>query len=130
MLAGFAHEAVLMMDVAADHCAPGAAITVALCGHWRHDGPCPLAPHHTRAERDGEVVRLRTLFAAAPEQEADIRQRIDQALAAGTLAGAATLRAGTLSGRHGVTARWRLLSSGPDTLRADEAEHAQRLARS
>ena len=39
-----------MMPAPADDGAPGAAVTVALCGHWEHPPPCPLAPHHTRAE--------------------------------------------------------------------------------
>ena len=30
----FAHDAVISMDSDADMRAPGAAITVALCGHW------------------------------------------------------------------------------------------------
>ena len=34
--------------------APGGAITVALCGSWDHEPPCPLAPHHTRAHRSGD----------------------------------------------------------------------------
>jgi hypothetical protein len=53
----FAHEAVVAMGADEDVGAPGAAVTVALCGHWEHDPPCPLAAHHTAAERDGDVVR-------------------------------------------------------------------------
>jgi hypothetical protein len=42
------HAATLLMaDAAADAAAPGAAITVALCGSWEHPPPCPLAAHHT-----------------------------------------------------------------------------------
>jgi hypothetical protein len=59
----FAHDAVLAMGSGEDLRAPGGAITVALCGSWEHEPPCPLAPHHTAAERDGDVVRLRILFA-------------------------------------------------------------------
>jgi hypothetical protein len=36
MREAFAHEAVLVMEPDADMRAPGAAITVALCGHWDH----------------------------------------------------------------------------------------------
>ena len=50
--------------------APGGAITVALCGHWDHEPPCPLAEHHTTAERVGDEVRLRIAFQTEPEREA------------------------------------------------------------
>ena len=49
----FAHVAVIRIDPEADIRAPGAAITVALCGHWEHEPPCPLAPHHTHADYPG-----------------------------------------------------------------------------
>ena len=61
----FAHDAVLDMDPDADIRAPGAAVTVELCGHWDHEPPCPLAPHHTAVERTGRDVRLRILFATS-----------------------------------------------------------------
>jgi hypothetical protein len=60
----FAHEATLDLAPDGDERAPGGAITVALCGSWSHDPPCPLAPHHTSAERRGGQVALRVLFAA------------------------------------------------------------------
>jgi hypothetical protein len=113
----FAHDAVLSMDAEGDPRAPGAAITVALCGHWEHEPPCPLAPHHTAAERvDGEV-RLRTLFAVEPQREDEVRSRIRGALAAGRLVDG-----------DGRESRWSLLSSEPATVRPEEAEHARRLA--
>ena len=56
---------------------------MALCGSWEHTPPCPLAPHHTSAERDGDVVRLRVLFAAESTDEPEVRRRIAEALAAG-----------------------------------------------
>jgi hypothetical protein len=114
----FAHEAVLAMDHDADLRAPGGAVTVALCGHWEHEPPCPLAPHHTAAERvDGEV-RIRTLFVVEPDQEAAVRERID-----------AGLGAGTLTGPDGTTTHWRLRSSAPSEVRTSEADHTQRLLR-
>jgi hypothetical protein len=42
---------VLALPPGADERAPGAAVTVAPCGHWEHEPPCPLAPHHVRAAR-------------------------------------------------------------------------------
>jgi hypothetical protein len=81
---------------------------VALCGHWEHEGPCPLAPHHTSAERAGDEVRLRTLFATEPAQEAEVRARIGAALAAS----------------------WTVRASEAVPVRPGEADHARRLVAS
>lgn len=116
MRAPFAHAAVVTMDAGGDDAAPGAAITVALCGHWEHEPPCPLAPHHTTAERADGRLALRVLFAAEPDDEAEVRTRIEAALSAGRLAG-------TGDG----TTRWRLRDGGPSPIREDEHEHAARL---
>jgi hypothetical protein len=117
----FAHDAVVAMPSDGDVGAPGAAITVALCGHWEHEPPCPLAPHHTAAERDGDgdAVRLRVLFAAQPEDEAEVRRRIDDALARAQL-----------PTPDGAVAHWELVTTGPGAVRPGEAEHARRLAAS
>jgi hypothetical protein len=119
MRQAFAHDAVVEMDPDADPRAPGAAITVALCGHWDHQPPCPLAPHHTRADRDGDRVRLRILFVTERDAEPLVRQCIEQALTSGEL-----------TGPDSVVTRWRLDASGPGEVAADEADHAARLARS
>src|SRR3954454_22814930 len=113
----FAHDAVLTMD-GGDLRAPGGAITVALCGSWSHDGPCPLAPHFTRADRDGHEVAVRLVFAAAPDQEARVRALVDDALARGEGADP-----------QGARTTWRLVSSCPSEVRAEESEHAGRLTR-
>jgi hypothetical protein len=115
MRQAFAHEAILDLAPDADPRAPGAAITVALCGHWEHQPPCPLAPHHTEADRVGDEVRLRVLFAAEPELEGTVRERIDAALADGQL-----------SGPDGVN-EWRLRASRPAEVSAEERDHANRL---
>lgn len=112
----FVHEAVIVMEPNADARAPGAAVTVALCDSWDHDPPCPLAPHHTRADRSGDELRVRTLFATEPQREADVRRRID-----------AALRAGEVRDPDGVTTRWLLRDSGPGVVADEEAEHAGRL---
>ena len=119
MRTAFAHDAVLTMEPDADVRAPGASVTVALCGHWQHDPPCPLAPHHTAADRDGSEVRLRILFATEPPLEAEVRARIDGALAAGELLGP-----------DGAGTHWILLTSGPSDVGVDERSHAARLAHS
>ena len=106
------------MEPGDDLGAPGAAITVAVCGHWEHEPPCPLAPHHTAAERVGDVVRLRVLFAAEAGDEPEVRRRIDDALAQSELE--------TPDG----SARWRLVSTNVGTVRPEEADHGQRLVES
>jgi hypothetical protein len=118
MRKAFAHEAILGMQPGADIRAPGAAITAALCGHWDHPPPCPLAPHHSGAERVGDQVRIRVLFAAEPDGEGTVRRRVEAALAEGRL-----------RGPDGLTTRWRLLSSRPSDIAERERDHAQRLTR-
>ncbi|HEV7861563.1 MAG TPA: hypothetical protein VGR20_02645 [Acidimicrobiia bacterium] len=115
----FAHDAVVAMPPEDDIGAPGAAITVALCGHWEHEPPCPLAAHHTGAERDGDTVRLRVLFAAAPDDEPEVRRRINDALSRAEL-----------QAPDGAIARWRLVSTRAGAVHPDEADHARRLAES
>ena len=111
MREAFAHDALLGMAPDADVRAPGAAITIALCGSVEHEGPCPLASHHTSARRDGDGVHLRILFAAAPADEDAVRERIDAALAAGGL----------------DATRWTLRASGAGAVAHAEAAHAERL---
>jgi hypothetical protein len=100
----YAHNAVLIAE--GDERAPGAAITVALCGHWDHEPPCPLAPHHIGTTREGDMLRLRILFVTEPHHVGEVRRRIDDALAAGD---------------------WRLIESGCAGVEAGEYDHARRL---
>ena len=113
MRRAFVHRATVAMAPDADPAAVGAAVTTALCGHWDHPPPCPLAPHHTSAVRDGDVVRIRTLFACDPDQEHLVRQRIDTAL----------------SQEEGAVqeATWVLHDSGRDDVQEAERAHAGRL---
>ncbi len=115
----FAHVAVIRIDPEADIRAPGAAITVALCGHWEHEPPCPLAPHHTHAERDAGEARLRIVFAAERADELEVRRRIDAALGAGELSGPAE-----------VVTRWELVTSAAAAARETEREQTERVAAS
>ena len=119
-VAAYAHDATVTLLPDADDHAPGGAVTVALCGSWDHEPPCPLAPHATAATRgsDGEV-RLRILFAATPADVAQVRRRIDDALAAGTL-----------DGPDGVTTTWQFRGSAPSEVAEGEQAHAARLVRS
>ncbi|MGH3676625.1 MAG: hypothetical protein ACRDU5_12985 [Mycobacterium sp.] len=114
----YAHDAVVVLDPGGDSVAPGGAITVALCGHWDHEPPCPLAPHHTDARPVGDgTLRLRVLLAADPRDEARVRSLIGQALASGRL-----------TGPDGRVTTWTVRASAPGTIRPDEADHAARLA--
>jgi hypothetical protein len=117
MREAFAHHAVVSLDRGGDAGAPGAAITVALCGHWEHEPPCPLAPHHTAAEQVGPRLHLRTLFVTDAAEEAEVRRRIDGALAGGELAGPT-----------GEPTRWTLIEATASAVRPEERDHAERLA--
>jgi hypothetical protein len=107
---------VLVLEPGGDPNSPGGAITVALCGHWDHQPPCPLAPHHTQAETDAETVRLRVLFAVEPEREEAVRSLIGEALASGRL-----------TGPDGGVTTWTVRSSTAGRVRPEEAGHAARL---
>ena len=115
----YAHAALLDLDPGGDDAAPGAAITVALCGSWSHEPPCPLAPHHTRAHRSGNEVTLRLLFAADPDDESRVRALIEEALARGWG-----------DGPDGARTSWQLVWAAPSEVRPGEEDHARRLMRS
>jgi hypothetical protein len=118
--AAFAHDAVVVLDPGGDAAAPGGAITVALCGHWDHEPPCPLAPHHTdRTPGSDGTIRLRVLFATDPGQEQRVRSLIGQALTSGRA-----------TGPDGRVTTWSVRSSTAGSVRPDEADHAARLVQS
>ena len=105
------------MDPEADERAPGAAVAVALCGHWDHEPPCPLSPHRVDVNRlDGEL-QVRILFAAEPDKELAVRHLIELALS------------GQVRFPDGFTTPWRLRRSWPSEVSADEAGAADRLIR-
>jgi hypothetical protein len=112
----FVHDAVVTMEAGGDERAPGAAVTVALCGHWDHEPPCPLAPHSTAAQRSGDQVQLRVLFAAEPA--AEVRRLIEAALSRDGLAGP-----------DGAVTHWQLRRAQAGRLRDDEAQQAEQLVR-
>jgi hypothetical protein len=113
----YVHAATLLLDGDADPAAPGAAITIALCGSWEHPPPCPLAAHHTSWSREGDTVSLRTIFATGSTQEGDVRGLIHRALAFGTC-----------DAPNGTVSRWTLLASGPAELSTQERGHAERIS--
>ena len=103
----FVHEVELVLDESVDSAEPGAAVTVALCGHWEHEGPCRW-PHNNQLDTSGAPARFRTVFAADAADEAEVRSRIDEALAGDD--------------------RWSVRSSGKRPLAPDELELGDRLA--
>lgn len=105
------------MEPGADARAPGAAVTVALCGHWDHEPPCPLAPHRVTAEENDGDLHVRILFAAEPGTEGEIRQLIDQALS------------GHRDFPDGFTTPWQLRASRASEVMAEETDQAHRLLR-
>ena len=115
-LRGHAAEAELELEPGADRRAPGGAVTVALCGGWDHEPPCPLAPHLTTVAGPDSALVVRTLFAAAPADEREVRTRIEAALAGGGV-----------TGPDGVRSRWRVLRSGSSPTRPDERATVERL---
>ena len=106
------------MEPDADVRAPGAAVTVALCGHWDHEPPCPLAPHQVGAEEHDGELRVRILFAAEPDTQAQVRQLIELAMS------------GQLEFPAGLTTPWRARAGRPAEVSAEETELAARLIRS
>jgi hypothetical protein len=79
----------LVLAPGADPDAPGAAVTVALCGAWEHPGRCRW-PHRTAAAPGaGAGLVVRVLFTCAPDEELALRSRIVAAISAGELAGPA-----------------------------------------
>ena len=115
----FVHRASVTLGPDGDVGAPGAAVTVALCGDWSHDPPCPLAPHHTAAQPAGDRLDLRVLFAAGPADEDRVRRLVDEALGGGSVVRP-----------DGRRASWQLISSAPGDVLPEEQEHGRRLTRS
>lgn len=72
------HEAVIQVKDDVDLQAVGAAVTIALCGHWMHEGSC-LWPHNNEMV-DG---LFRTLFVCEPGEEPAVRARLSAALGGG-----------------------------------------------
>jgi hypothetical protein len=101
-------EARLVLADGTDADAVGAAVTVALCGHTEHEGGCRW-PHNNAARPDDRGTAFRTVFVAPPDEEREVRERIDRALRA--------------------SSRWTLTSIGERALTGDEHDLAERLAR-
>lgn len=102
----YVHQAELLLDDDVDPSAPGGAVATALCGRWRHKEPCEW-PHNNESDTARTPALFRTLFLAEPDDEAEVRRRID----------------GALANAHG----WSLASSGPRAMLVSERPLARRL---
>lgn len=103
----FVYEAALHLVEGTDPGAPGAAVTVELCGHWEHEGGCRW-PHNNELSDENGSTTIRTIFVAPPAEESEVRARIDAALR-------------SASG-------WTVTASGARPLRSNEQALAARLA--
>lgn len=102
------HQAELLLGEDTDPATPGAAVTVALCGHWEHEGPCRW-PHNNAIDAGRVPARFRTLFVANAVEEQAIRELIVGALTGG--------------------AGWSVSSNGARAVDATERGLARRLSR-
>ena len=102
MSESYTHRARVRLAEGADRAAPGGAVTLALCGTWDHEPPCPVAPHRTTTSYDGDVLVVEVAFEAAPEREAEVRAMVDAALASGHCVGP-----------DGDTSTWERLDRAP-----------------
>ncbi|HEY6114139.1 MAG TPA: hypothetical protein VIV37_08535 [Gaiellaceae bacterium] len=89
-----------VLDPGSDERALGGAVTVALCGHWEHEGDC-CWPHLTVTEAGREgLVHVRTTVTVAEDDEDEVRRRFHAALATGAL-----------TGPDGAVSSWRLVEA-------------------
>lgn len=77
----------LHLNADADERSPGAAVTVALCGHWEHDGSCRWPHYSSIAKSKAHLHRLIVEFDAPPNELEEVSSQIQAALAAGQLKG-------------------------------------------
>ena len=86
MKRSFVQCAEVLLESDAEAAAPGGAVTVALCGHWDHAGPCRW-PHETSVTWDGRQGKVRVVFVADEEEEQQVRESIARALTGGECVG-------------------------------------------
>ena len=86
-MAGFAHEQVCRVrELVGEPAALGGAVTVALCGHWEHDGDCRW-PHHTAVTVEGGDHVVTVGFDALDTDVDEVRRQIREGLSTGRLRG-------------------------------------------
>ena len=70
-----------------DSRAPGGAVTVALCGHWDHEGACRWPHLSTITEVDDGCHELIVQFDASLEEVDVVEKKVREALERGCLVG-------------------------------------------
>ena len=85
----------IRFEPGSDERAPGGAVTVALCGHWDHDGPCRWPHFSSIIPEIGGHHRLVVEFDAQEHEIETVRAKID-----------AAVMHGQLTGTDGVVAVW------------------------
>jgi hypothetical protein len=83
-------------------------VTVAMCGHWDHDGPCRW-PLNSRIETSTTPARLRTVIVADDATRDEVVTRVEHSL------------------RNDP--RWAVLDCKTDTIQPDERHLAESLRR-
>jgi hypothetical protein len=58
---------------------PAGRFGPALCGRWEHEPPCRW-PHNNSEPSGGGRTALRTVFVASPDDDREVRQRIESVL--------------------------------------------------
>jgi hypothetical protein len=98
-------DAELVLESGVDPRAPGGEVTVALCGHWEHDGACRWPHNSSIAGRS--PARLRTVVVVSDAERDEVVERVETALRA--------------------DARWTVVSFSTGPIHAREEAVAQRL---
>ena len=81
------YEYGIRLDSGSDERAPGGAVTVALCGHWDHDGPCRW-PHLSSITSNVDGYhRLVVEFDAEEDEIEMVKTKIEAAVIHGELTG-------------------------------------------
>ena len=96
----FQHSYDLRLASGGDKQAPGAAITVGLCGHWDHEGPCRWPHHSTVTHLQADDFRLTVDVTCKVHERSQVLDRLRQAILGGELVGP-----------DGRLTRWKLLGT-------------------
>ena len=85
----YAHRCVFKLSLfgARDSRAPGGAVTVALCGHWDHEGACRWPHLSTIEEGDDGTYRLTVEFDVPDNKIDEVKEKIRLGLETGGLVG-------------------------------------------
>jgi hypothetical protein len=90
----FTYHATVRLAPGGDERAIGGAVTVALCGHWDHPGPCRW-PHRTSLAPAGERVAVTVAYTCSDAEKTLVESMIDGAI-----------RSGMLEGPEGAVTHW------------------------